>query len=100
MVVIQKVISRRNISEITIKHFIKFDNSTIKKTVCCLTKKLLCSRNIFNYCKYFIDLLMRNDWARSQVKAGIRTVCKSGAFDKRNGGWQSTVSSLFCGLKI
>ena len=72
--VIQKVISRRNISEITIKHFIKFDNST----VCCLTKKLLC--------KYFIDSLMRNDWARSQVKAGIRTVCKSGAFDKRNGG--------------
>jgi len=78
VVVIQKVISRRNISEITIKHFIKFDNSTIKKTVCCLTKKLLC--------KYFIDSLMRNDWARSQVKAGIRTVCKSGAFDKRNGG--------------
>lgn len=86
MVVIQKVISRRNISEITIKHFIKFVSSRTKMTVYCLTKKLLCSRNIFNYCKYFIDSLMRNDWARSQVKAGVRTVCKSGAFDKGNAG--------------
>ena len=33
VVVIQKVISRKNISEITVKCFIKFDNSTTKKTV-------------------------------------------------------------------
>lgn len=33
MVVVQKVISRRNISEITIKYFIRFGNSTTKNTV-------------------------------------------------------------------
>lgn len=33
VVVIQKVISRKNISEITVKCFIKFNNSATKKTV-------------------------------------------------------------------